>query len=93
MKSLDETHIRTNPPKGDTPKVLSVISRIFRPTLTLNQEAPSDELDAPDATTVDAAQELETTKTNISEMSTVAVPVQSVASAVSSTNNSISLVD
>ena len=43
--------------------------------------------------TVDASLELEAAKKDVSEMSTVAAPVQSTASAVSSTDSPISLVD
>ena len=59
----------------------------------INQETPTDQLDAPDATTVDPARELSAAEKANSKMSTVAAPIQTVASALSGTDNPIALVD
>ena len=73
----------------------SLVSRVFRPNSPeysrTNQETPSDQLGTPDVTIVDAAREV--AKKANSEMSTVAAPIQSMASAVSGTDNPASLAD
>jgi len=59
----------------------------------INQETPTDQLDTPDLTTVDAARELEAAEKANSDVNTVTVPIQSVASALSGTDNPIPLVN
>jgi len=59
----------------------------------INQETASDQLDASDVATTDAAQRLEATKKATYEMSTVAAHIQSTTSVASSTDNPIALVD
>ena len=59
----------------------------------MNQETPSNQLNTLGATAVDPAQEIEVAKKAHSRMSTVATPIQNVASAVGGTDNPIALVD
>jgi hypothetical protein len=60
------------------------------PLYASNQETPSDQL-APDLATVDAAHAAASVA--LSEMRVIAVPVQSVTSAISNADNPIDLVD
>ena len=59
----------------------------------INQEITTDQLDTSDIRTADPAEEIEATRKAVSGMSFVVAPVQNTASAVSSTDNPIALID
>ena len=67
----------------------------FRPNTysRIIQGTPADPLDTIDATTVNAARELEAAEKTSSEMSTVAAPIESATSVLSGTDNPIPLLD
>jgi hypothetical protein len=61
------------------------------PSDALHKETPSDQINAPDLATVDAARE--DASRAASEMRAIAAPIQSVASAINDTDNPMAPVD